>query len=229
MSNNNLMKCLKEKTKKVLGRFSCINTFNWLDKKSAMVMAITAIIMCFGLWQNHNSYELTRKSLNQTEKSLEISRESLDQTKESLKLQRKEFELRNRPYVVIKNYSFAGEVVSTEGQSYPRSVTMDIMNISEIPANQLRGSYRVVLGGEDVHTIPINQAAIAKVGASKAHVYLQEDTYLAVMKGEKTFEIVTELTYSGMLNEKADAYKTSETVYYSVREKTFKYKDVKYE
>ncbi len=222
-----VIKCLKEKFQKVL---------NWFDKKSAFVMAIVAVIMCLSLYQNHKALKLTRRSLNQTEESLRINRESLDQTKESLQtnresleLQRKEFKLRNRPYVAIKNYNFAGETVTTKGQLYPRSVIMDIVNISEIPANQLKGFHQVFLNGKVVRNIPMNEMAIVNVGASKAHVYLQEDTYSAAMNEKNTFKVVTELTYSGMLGEKADAYKTSTTVYYSVPEKTFKYEDVKYE
>jgi hypothetical protein len=209
---------------------------NWFDKKSAVIMAIVAIIMCISLFQNHEAQKLTRKSLNQTEESLRISRESLDQTKESLQmnresleLQRNEFKLRNRPYIMIRNHNFAGEAVSTEGQLYPRSVKMDIVNLSEIPANQLKGFHEVILNGNIVGHIPINRAAIAKGGSSKAHVYLQETTYSDAMNEKNTFEVFTELTYSGMLDEKADEYKTSTTVYYSVPVKTFKYKDVKYE
>lgn len=220
--------------KRLIEKFQKV--FNWFDKRSAVVMAIVAIIMCVSLFQNHEAHKLTRKSLNQTEESLRISRESLDQTKESLQmnresleLQRKEFRLRNRPYIMIRNYNFAGEAVSTEGQLYPRSVTMEIVNLLEIPANQLKGFHRVVLNGKDVGKISINQTAIAKGGSSKAHVHLQEDTYSAAMNEKNTFKVVTELTYSGMLDEKADAYKTSTTVYYSVCEKSFKYEDVKYE
>jgi len=209
---------------------------NWFEKKSALVMTVVTVIMCFSLFQNREANKLTRKALNQTEESLRISRESLDQTKESLQmscesleLQRKEFRLQNRPYIMIKNYTFAGEAVSTEGKLYPHSVTMEIMNISEIPANQVKGVYRVVLNGEDVLKIPMNETAIAAGGTSKAHVFLLENTYAAAMNKENSFKIVTELTYSGMLREEADTYKSSTTVYYCAPVNTFKYEDAKYE
>ncbi|MDD5326900.1 MAG: hypothetical protein PHY02_03685 [Phycisphaerae bacterium] len=199
-----------------------LNVLSWFDKKSASVMAIVAIIMCISLFQSYEAQNLTRRSLNQTEESLQMNHEALE-------LQKKEFELRNRPYVAIKNYTFAGEAISTEKQLYPYSVKMDIENLSEIPANRLKGFHQVFLNGKVVCNIPINEAAIVKGGTSKAHVFLQEDTYSAAMDEKNTFKLVTELTYSGMLGEEADAYKTSVTVYYSVPEKVFKYENAKYE
>lgn len=207
-----VMKQLKEK---------CQSFLNWIEKRATVVMAFVAVIMCISLFQNHEILEMARESLNQTEESLRITRESVE-------LQRNEFKLRNRPYVVIKNYNFAGKTKSTEGILYPHSVKLDLVNLSEIPANQLKGFHRVVLNGKVIRHTPINQAALAKGGVSKAHVFLQEDTYSAAMNEKNTFKIVTELTYSGMLGEEANAYRTSETVFYSVPEKVFKYENAEY-
>ncbi len=196
------MKCLKEKVQKVLNWFNKV--LNGFSKKSPVVMTIVAIIMCVSLFQNHEAQKLTRKLLE---------------------LQEKEFKLRNRPLITTKNYNF----VRKEGQ---RKLEMYIENISEVPANQVKGFHQVFLNGKLVGRFPINQvspAAIAKGGPSKNYVPLTEDTYSDAMDEKNKFKVVTELTYSGMLGEEADAYKTSMTIYYYVPEKDFRYEDAKYE
>lgn len=193
----------------------------YLTAIATIVMAIMSAIACYSVVQNAKLIELTSDSLEQSRQALALTRDSVD-------IQRKEFALRNRPLITLRNCRFAGEARDTSGQVMPRSVELEMENISDIPANALAGYSRAFLNGKqciETFTMP---AALAKGGSVKAPLFLREDIYQTATNAANKFEIVTEITYSGMLGEPPKAYRTYVKAYYSVPENVFKYDQIDY-
>lgn len=224
----------------------CKNFTHWLGNKpytkamfitatATIVMAFMSVIMAWTVIQNKKALELTAKSLEQNEESLEMTRTALGQTEtslkltaESLELQRKEFKLRNRPVVVIMNTRLGGETRDDEGNLFPRSVCSELVNISEVPANQLSGSWRAVVNGNQVWCTIIPPCALANAGSSKITLFLSEDIYANTTNMNNKFEVIAEITYSGMLGEDPKEYRTFQKSYYSLPEGIFKYIESEY-
>jgi len=108
------VKWLKEKFQRAL---------NCFEKKSAVVMAIVAIIMCISLFQNHEAQKLTRKSLE---------------------LQKHDLYLTHRPVVFVKI-----PPTSSDANSNPLKDTFFLTNTGKLPAKNVTVSIIIdkVVGG----------------------------------------------------------------------------------
>jgi|GEM_PF-330353 len=144
-----------------------------------------------------------------------ISFLSLRSTQDALKLQRKEFALRNRPFVTIRELHFAGSAQSpATGILYPRTVEFQMVNIAAIPANRLHGTTRAILNSNMVAQTTIIPFALASDVFSRSQLFLSEGIYALATNTANRFEIITDVYYSGMLGERLDEYHTSERSIY---------------
>jgi len=161
--------------------------------------------------------------------NVSVAQEANKFTRDSLELQRNEFKLRNRPYITDRNWKFAKEMQDLlSGKVYSRSVELELVNVSEFPANELRGSFKAMLNDKVIYMLTLNPLALANSGVSKINVPLTEEQYLAIENGDSKFKLIFELTYRGILTKEAEEYETSGTCYYSAPEKRFKYENVNY-
>lgn len=81
---------------------------------------------------------LSKQALHDSNASIKLTREALTHSEQSLQIQKEEFQLRNRPVVIIRNIKFVSEdTKSKEGIAYKHSVVYELTNSSEIPANNM--------------------------------------------------------------------------------------------
>jgi len=152
---------------------------------------------------------------------LAVARQSLD-------IQQAEFRVRNRPLVVIGSHEFSGPTGDSAGHEFPRSVKTHLVNISDIPATEVQGTFHVRLNGVTLGTPRLAPIAVAKDTTRTLALGLTEQMYHAATDPSNSFETVTELTYSGMLGEDPAQYLTRVTVYWSARDQHFLSKEVTY-
>lgn len=193
----------------------------YLTAIATIVMAGMSAVMCYTLIQNREALALTARSVTQSEQALAVAHQSLD-------LEQAEFRARNRPLVVIGSHEFSGPAGDSAGHSFPHSVKTHLVNVSEIPATQVQGTFQVRLNGVTIGTPHLAPIAVAKDTTRTLALGLTEQMYDAARSPSNTFEATTELTYSGMLGEKSDAYLTRVTVYWSVQDQHFISKEVTY-
>jgi len=160
-------------------------------------------------------------SLRQSQKAIGVAVSSLDLSSKSVELQEKEFTLRNRPLIVIGTYEFSGPSGDKTGKTSPRSVKTHLVNISDIPATHLQGTFDVKLNGKTIGIAPLAPTALAKDSTRTLTLGLSEELYSAATNPSNYFETTTHLTYSGMLGETPDQYLSRDTVYWSASDQHF--------
>ncbi|MBU0715029.1 MAG: hypothetical protein KJ964_06700 [Verrucomicrobia bacterium] len=160
-------------------------------------------------------------SLRQTQKAVSVAVTSLSLSSKSVELQEKEFTLRNRPLIVIGSYEFSGPAGDKTGKTSPRSVKTHLVNISDIPATHLKGTFDVKLNGKTIGIAPLATTALAKDSTRTLTLGLSEELYSAATNSSNYFETTTHLTYSGMLGEAPDQYLSRDTVYWSSLDQHF--------
>jgi len=219
---------MKETVRKWLGTKPYTKA-TYITAVSTIVMAVMSGIMCLTVVQNRESLELTAESLSQSREALGLTQESLTQgakalrlTEESLALQEQEFRLRNRPFIVIRNYKFSGQDENTAGKIFPHTVQFELVNIAEVPANSLSGEARAILNDGQPFSTAISPTALSGAGTAKMRLFLSKEMYAAATNDANNFEIRTRVAYGGMLGEPGDAYCTEEIVRYSPVAKAFK-------
>ncbi len=175
------------------------------------------------LAQNQEALELARKSLQNNEQALRLTNESID-------IQRKEFKLRNRPIVVIRNVHFGGSGKSTEGELYPASISFELTNISDVPANKMLIISSASLNGRLVKSTIIGSESLKEnIGATslprdhktQGALLIDQSVVDMAMRNSAKLNVVFDVTYSGMLGEVNDAYKTHVEMQYEPAEKSF--------
>lgn len=202
---------------------------HWLDTLRIIFDFAVIVVMVVSLIAANKANKTSRKANKIARESLDQSKKSLQITRDSLELQRNEFKLRNRPYITDKNWKFGKEMQDLlSGNVYPRSIELELVNVSEFPANELRGSFKAMLNDKVIYTLIINPLALANSGVSKINVPLSEEQYLAVKNGDSKFKLFFKLTYRGILTKGTEEYETSGTSYYSAPEKRFKYENINY-
>jgi hypothetical protein len=172
-------------------------------------------------------------SLIQTAEALRIARNSLKLSHDTLELQEEEFMLRNRPLVVIGSHEFSGptENLGTENvnDDWPRSVTLKLLNISEIPATEVQGTIEIRLDGEVVAQVPVaTDLDLAGDFPRGIVLGISEETHSAATNPSRRFEIATFVTYSGMLGEQPDQYSTRVVVHWSPSDGRFMSSEASY-
>lgn len=217
------------------------DAFNsWINNKadcinalSSIVMTLIAFIMLGSLYQTakalsqgRESIELAKKSLEQSELAIQISMKTLD-------LQNKEFHLRNRPVVVLRNVRLAGPGKTTEGNTYDKTISFEMTNISDIPANKVLIVGTAYVGDKKIgETINGSTSLEKNMGGfslprdhtSRGVIFLPPaDFNMAMaMKSGLRFRVVFTLTYSGMLGEQPGAYETYDELYFEPALEEFK-------
>ena len=167
-------------------------------------------------------------SVREARRASEISRESLSLGIESLAIQQQEFNLRNRPYIVILPAELAGAGVNTDGKQYEHTIAIGLSNISEIPANQIRGEYEHFLNGKKVCFTAAIAGALAKESPLSTAVFLEDDEYAMLLDSNNTFYIHACVTYQGMIAETQTIYSTTADLVYNHRAGKFGFRDIKY-
>lgn len=167
-------------------------------------------------------------SVQEARRASEISRDSLALGRESVKIQQQEFNLRNRPYIVILPSELAGSSVNTDGKQYEHTIAIGLSNISEIPANQVRGEYTHFLNGKKVCFTAAVAGALAKETPLSTAVFLENDEYARLMNSNNTFYIHASVTYQGMIAETQIIYSTTADLVFNHRTGKFDFKDIKY-
>jgi len=206
----------------------CSRWANAYQAAGVLSIVVAIIIGGMSINQTQDSLDLALQALQQNAEALEISREALAVAGDSLDIQQKEFRLRNRPIVILRNARFAGASRDVDGREFPRSVCVDVVNISEIPANRLKGECKATLNGKKLFSTFLSPCALAKGGNVGFNLFLHEHQYVAATNTQNRFEVEVAVTYSGLLGEQDDAYSTSEVLYYSLPENTFKFEQIEY-
>ena len=167
-------------------------------------------------------------SLIQTEKALSIAVSSLDLARKTMELQESEFMLRNRPLVVIGSHGFSGPTEGS-GEEFPRSVTLQLLNVSEVPATQIEGTMEIRLDGQTLGQASLARDLDLAGDFPRGHFLgISEDAYSAAKDPSRRFEIATSLTYSGMLGEQPDQYSTRVVVHWSPTDERFMSSETSY-
>ena len=183
---------------------------------ATIVMAVMSAIMCKTVTQNKESIRLSAKSILQVQQSIDLSSQLVE-------LSKKEFQLRNRPIIAIKKYSTGGKARDKVGKLYPHNLRLELVNISDIPATKLVSSSKVYINGKEVAktdtaSVP---AYLSKASPRYMSIYLNEEVYAAFTNAKDKIEILTDITYSEMLKDNPNKYKTKEKVIYMVPERVF--------
>ena len=160
-------------------------------------------------------------SISQTQKALDVVISSLSLSNKSVEMQEKEFSLRNRPLIVIGSHQLDGPAGDSTGNKFPRSVKVHLVNISDIPATQVQGTFEVKLNGNTIGISSLSPTAVAKNTTRTLALGLTDDLYREALNPANNFETTVELTYSGMLGEKSDHYMTRVIVYWSSQDNHF--------
>ena len=146
-------------------------------------------------------------SILQTQKALDVAISSLN-------IQEKEFLLRNRPLVVIGSHQLDGPAGDSKGNKFPRAIKAHLVNISEIPASRVQGTFEVRLNGNVIGTSKLSPISVTKETVRTLALGLTEQLYNEAINPNNNFETTTKLTYSGMLGEKYNQYVSEVRVYW---------------
>lgn len=173
----------------------------------------------------------TAIGLYTSRQALRDSSISVDLTKEALNLQREEFQLRNRPIVIIRNFKFlSSDTKSEEGVLYKNSVAFELTNSSEIPANDMLIKGTAYLNDKEVQSTilgakslieDIGVTSLPKDHVTSGEIFLETPVFQKALSLENHFRVLVEATYSGMLGESKEAYKTVVEMKYDPVKKQF--------
>jgi hypothetical protein len=127
----------------------------YINACATMIMAVMSVIMCITVFQNGKSLKFAARSLAQTDESLRLTRESVESGKnalrvasDSLAIQKDEFRLRNRPILICTSPRFGGASTDAESKVHPRSIILDLRNLTEVPATHVFGTSEMVFDGK---------------------------------------------------------------------------------
>lgn len=154
--------------------------------------------------------------------ALAVSTAALWQSTAGLRYQADEFRLRNRPYVVLDNIDLSGPITTMDGYSYPYSILFKTINISDIPATAVHKHFRSLINGKQLSATTILPTSMPRDNSSHSRLGLQREVYELIMSSNVTLEVEGTVTYSGMLGEPPDHYKTIIKGVYSPQEQGFK-------
>lgn len=170
----------------------------------------------FNIKNYHSSYEVFGIFLAilfsflghcESKKATKINRDILE-------IQKKEFYIRNRPYVILEGPRFGGACVHYN-DNYPRSVLINLRNVSDVPALNVKFDITVYLDDEIVNHIPRKDesSTIAKDSVLGLPVGIKEEWYNSAIKGTKLLVVKYILKYPGVLEDKQIYESTLTAVY----------------
>lgn len=164
-----------------------------------------------------------------------ISSKALKSTAESLRKQELEFRIRNRPYVILDgdpkfgdkvkytSFEFTSDHKNVDDYTFPKSIGVQIQNISEIPAQQVQCTIVAYLSGKQANRTGVTTVSLARGVKQNISIGLQDEWYEAVKNGSEELSINYTITYSGMLGENSTAYQTSVKVIFDIKTNNIHY------
>jgi hypothetical protein len=161
-------------------------------------------------------------------KATKISQQALELTKQSVEMQGKEFKLRNRPIIVIKSFSLTGVATDSSGLKFNHSLTYRIVNQAETLATHTECRTRIIGSQYALAPTIMNPSALAKEAEVSQIILLSDEAYSEITNSSKKVMIEIEITYSGMLGESNNEYRTFNTIKYSDVENVFKINKCEY-
>lgn len=187
---------------------------DWVNKTTNI---ITILLMIAALF-------LTTVSVKQSSQAVQISNESLNLSRKTLDMQRKEFFLKNRPFVALKNMRFGQVAESKSGKESSHSILLETFNISSIPATNFRNTVCFFLNGKQLGKSTcenIEESSLLCNQPFTIHAAIKDELYAQFILPNNDFVVLVETTYSGMLSEVPNAYKTIGKYRYSHSEGNF--------
>lgn len=164
-----------------------------------------------------------------------ISSKALKSTAESLRKQELEFRIRNRPYVILggepkfadkfkyTSFEFTSDHKNVDNYTFPKSIAVQIQNISEIPAQQVQCTIVAYLSGKQVNRTGVTALSLVRGVSPNIAIGLQDEWYEAFKNGSEELSINYTITYSGMLGENSTAYQTSVKVIFDIKTNSIHY------
>lgn len=148
------------------------------------------------------------------------SSKALKSTAESLRKQESEFRIRNRPYIILDGEPTFGDKVTytsfeftdhknVDKYTFPKSINVQIQNVSEIPAQQVQCTIVAYLSGKQVNKTGVISVSLIKGASKTISIGLLDEWYNAVADGSEELSINYTIIYSGMLGENPTEYQTS--------------------
>jgi hypothetical protein len=216
----------------------------YISACGALITAIMSVIMGITVLQNRESLQLTVRALSQTDESLRLTRESVQTGKDSLKvasdsltmqqnslklasdaldLQKNEYQLRNRPLIICTGPRFGGTSTDSEGKDYPRSISLDLRNLTEVPATHVSATSEMYFDGKKTQGTNFNLGVLVGDRQVITDMLLTEAMYTAAVREDHSFYVIIKFTYSGMLGERVDQYLTTIRASYRPKENRFEY------
>lgn len=150
-----------------------------------------------------------------------ISSKALKSTAESLHKQELEFRIRNRPYVILDgeptfgdkvtytSFEFTSDHKNVDKYTFPKSINVQIQNISEIPAQQVQCTIVAYLSGKQVNKTGVISVSLIKGVSKMISIGLLDEWYKAVADCSEELSINYTIIYSGVLGENPTEYQTS--------------------
>ena len=152
--------------------------------------------------------------------SLRESHDAIRLTEQSVQIQKKDYDVRNRPCIILDNPVFGGPVTSVNGFASPQSIRLEIKNVSDIPACKVSSVGSVYVNDKEVSKTVITESARAK-DAPGAQMFNIPAPYLFVLTNENVvLRLVATMTYYGMF-EQQTPYGTVARCRYYPQEKAF--------
>lgn len=156
-----------------------------------------------------------------------ISSQALAQSQKSVALQESEFRLRNRPYLIMKNPTLRGTYTDADGGVFPHSLSLELHNLSQIPANTVITKGTLFIDGQATQTTEIKESGCAQDDPKGVGISLSDELYGLILSATSLPMAVFTTTYSGMLGENPAAYTSVVTVIYRKAENGFGMKDMR--
>lgn len=189
----------------------------YITAVATVVMAILTAVMSYSVIQNHQSLVMTAESLS-------LSRNALELTARTVRMQEQEFHLRNRPLLTLRNARFFDADLSRDGEHISKRMEVEIANVSSVPANGVVCKCDLLVNGKKIKTTTWEIFGMAESQGYACDIFFCDDILKATLNTDPAFQVLYEMTYSGMLGETKDAYRTSGEIYYVNDEKQFKYR-----
>jgi len=195
----------------------------------AVVVAVVVAVVA--IWQTRASLTVANRSLEQNDEAINISRNALqdgkralDLARESTELTRQQFRLRNRPIVIFRRPQFDGPGTDTMGTVHPRTIALEIVNASDVPATHVFAAGEIYINGKKVSgTSKIAAGVVIKGGEHFTSIFLTESVYAAATNEQNRFELRLTVSYSGMLGERPDQYSSRFRCWYKPKEEGWSY------
>ena len=191
-----------------------IGITNVITGSATSIMAIASVVMAYTVIQN-------QQILRQNTEALKVAANSLE-------LEEKEFWLRNRPIVVLKKPQFGKETITKDGRVFEHSVHILIENLTHIPANNFTSNYEVQLNEKPVFKGNVGFSAIASDHVISFSIPVQDEVFDLVSNAGNRLIVKINATYSGMLEDDAEKYRTRISFYYVPEVGRFKIAEADY-